>query len=970
MPDPWEIPYEPGKPLKIEVYPRGTLGAPAGPPAAGNMPWEQQYAPAPTPAPQAGPPAPGPPAAGMPWEQQYAKPDATPQETQRMEQETGEDKQTQLMRQYMDIAAGGTYGLAAAGLRQAERHQPEIAREGMETMKRGVEMFRGGDRAAGALTTLGGAFDYATSPISSPIKEIFSQPVSRATGLPEESLRTGAELVLPGVGFGKEIRTLLRPIEKIVSPGTVSPIAQEAAGLLRKSSGTAARETAMTQAAVEPWHHLVNQLSRQDQIAFLDYVEGGGALMGGGNTPQLRALANTLKGEFEKRKNKLQSMPRFAQAHFIADYFPHFWQDPNKAKQFAYNYTGGGGVSKQGSGASLKGRTIPTIADGIANGLVPLTTNPLEGALRYVRSMDQFIASTEALETGVAQGTVQYVKPRVMGASGLPGAFKVPDGYVALEGRGARRPDGSQAFAPADWARVYNNHISRGVHDFDTAGNIYDAALRSSNAITALELGLSGFHAFTMANEAFLSDLAKGVSQIAGGKPLKAVGSLVTAPLAPITRPITGHKVEQVYLGRSQGTPDMRKIVDLATEAGARMTGKEHAKDYEMSAMGNFWTSFRRGALRLEAEAAKQRVLARPSAAGKVGQGAVESAKLVGRTMETVAFPLFVKYIPKLKNGAFYDTMKEWIDANPGATHQEQVAMARKIWDSIDNRFGEMVHDNQFWNAFGRQAATLGLRSYSWNLGTIKEIGGGVVAGLRDPSRLSIASKDYDPRVAYVTAFPIGVAALSAAYQYLKTGKGPESIEDLMAPRTGGVAPGFGGKGEVPERAMLPGYQKDVFGWYNDAKQEAINKIATGPRLLGETLGAVMGHGGSDWRSDPFIRPGATVPEWFGDYLNHVGGSMVPISVKAILSGEKIGSAIEPLEAAAGIRPAPSSLQDPEGTAKGMGSIEMKKWISAQRHAIAQKQQRGEDVSEDMVLFKRKLEEIKERQQREFSGYK
>jgi len=64
----------------------------------------------------------------------------------------------------------------------------------------------------------------------------------------------------------------------------------------------------------------------------------------------------------------------------------------------------------------------------------------------------------------------------------------------------------------------------------------------------------------------------------------------------------------------------------------------------------------------------------------------------------------------------------------------------------------------------------------------------------------------------------------------------------LMAGRTGGTAPGASipslqwppkrsVQAEVPERVMVPGYQKDVFGWYEDAVQEALNKVASGPRM-------------------------------------------------------------------------------------------------------------------------------------------
>jgi hypothetical protein len=63
---------------------------------------------------------------------------------------------------------------------------------------------------------------------------------------------------------------------------------------------------------------------------------------------------------------------------------------------------------------------------------------------------------------------------------------------------------------------------------------------------------------------------------------------------------------------------------------------------------------------------------------------------------------------------------------------------------------------------------------------------------LRGQNRLSITSKHYDPRAAYAVAFPFAVGAMSLLYQYLKTGKEPEELRDLVWPKTGGQQPGVG----------------------------------------------------------------------------------------------------------------------------------------------------------------------------------
>jgi hypothetical protein len=819
----------------------------------------------------------------------------------------------------------GLLGAAAEPFTSLPGEFQRIVRESAERMKQGVQSFKEGKKLKGAFELGTGALDYMFSPISAPVHTIAGRPLERATGLPHEWTEFAAMLGIPGIGLASTARgkDVLKPLEKILSPQTVSPIAGEAEASIRSFGGQAARDTATTAAEMEPYHKAVNALPDVDRLDFLHYVEGNPSLTGA-VPPQLRPFADKLKDAFELRKTKLQALPSTQQAQFIEDYFPHFWQDPAAARAFANKF--GTGASKQGSGASLRKRTMPTIADGIVAGLKPLTTDPIEATMRYVTSMDRFIASTSVLDAAKANGTVKYIRPKTMGASGHPESFRVPDGWVAIKGRGARDATGAQAYAPADWARLYNNFIDQGFLGSETWGRPYEAMRNAGNAITAMELGFSGYHAFTMANEAVISEVARGISQIVGGKPIRALGTIASAPAAPIRTALRGHKAEQVYLGRTPGTPDMRKIVDLQTAAGGRAVGRSHAADYTFSAMGSFWTSFRRGALKQELRQSMQNIADRPI----VGT-AKEGGKMIGRIMQTVAQPVFEKYIPKLKNGAFYDTMHSWLEVHPAASYDEQVAAARQIWDSIDNRFGEMVQDNIFWDQHLKQVSQLAMRSYSWNMGTIREIGGGV----RDVSKVITGQGEWTPKASYVIALPIVVATMNAAYQYLKTGKGPESVEDLVAGRTGGTAPGFGGRGTVEERIALPGYQKDVFGWYNDWLQEARNKIATGPSMVAQGLA------GKDWRGDLIAQPDADVPQWLADYFTWVGNSMGPISVRQLMKGEKEDSAISTPEMLMGLRPAPAFLQDPEGTKRGMSAIERRRWKSKARHDRRQQQQYG-----------------------------
>lgn len=761
-----------------------------------------------------------------------------------------------------------------------------------------------------------------------------AEKVEKAAGprLKFEDYAGGAEkvaMVAPGVGFGGHTgqglaaaRNAMGVIEKIFSPETVDAHAKAAVSFIRDLYGQAARHTAITEQSIEKGWRTVNAMPQQDKLHFIDYVEGRSTTHAGQQlSPDQQDLADTLRTAFQQRMRKLQALPKHAQMSFVEDYFPHFWKEPGAAAG-VQPAQAAGGAGRQGSGASLKARSVPTISDGLAAGLTPVTDNPLEATMRYVTSMDRFIASEAVMQTAKDQGYVRFIRPKVMGASGHPESFKVPDGWAPLAGRGARDASGAQAYAPEGFARIYNNFISRGIAELDPAlGTAYEAARRGSNAITALELGLSGYHTLTMGQEAMVNQLANAVGYARRGAPLKAGKALASTAVAPVSLAITGKKVQNVYLGLSRGSPELQKVVELLTQAGGRAKGVQHAPDYNFSKTGSYWTAFKRGALKLQAAADFAEMKARPI----VGTAKV-AARNIGRVMQTVAQPIFEKYIPLIKNGAFYENMSAWLHAHPMASPEEQVHAARQIWDSVDNRFGEMVQDNIFMNKVMKQMGMLSLRSWSWTIGSGREILGAARDVARAPFKTPTGTGPQDTRwtskMDYAIALPMVYGTLSAIYQALKTGKPPESIQDLMAPRTGGADASTG----EPERLIMPGYMKDVFGFYQHPVEEITNKAATAPRMGKELLT------NRDWRDDPIFNANDTAPNWLKQFWDYAVQNIGPLSLRSLKQGQKEGSNISRAEGVLGVRPAPRYLTDPEGYEQMMRSIHGRKWQQKLRH--------------------------------------
>lgn len=813
--------------------------------------------------------------------------------------------------------------------------QAPKAREAFGTMARGVEqMGTPGERLKGTANVGLGALSYTFSPIESAIESIAGRPIERATGLPKEYTDFAIGLGLPGIGFAKTPKV----IQKIFSPETLSPKAMDAAALIRQKTGSAARDISTSEGNLVPFEKAVLSLPEAEQWQLAKYIDGSPSGVTP-PTPQLRAFADIFKGEMQKYRAQLEAMPEHAQMGFFEEFFPHMWKDPNAAMN-AVREGRMGGLPKQGSAASTKKRSAltMTIDEGEAMGLEPVTRNPVEVGIRYINSIRKYIASQEILRAGKDEGRILFVRPKSMGASGHPDPSRVPPGYVPLEGRGATNQFGGRAYAPEDWARIYNNFISRG---FDQVGGgeygqAYNAARRASNAITQSVLSFSGYHAFTMAEASISNQMAKVMMELRHGKLGGAAKEAFKIPLAPIRYAIQGKKFKDIYLNKAMPvSPQDKEIIDLITEAGGRMGGSKHALDYESSALGDYLSSFRRGKLRAEILAQGKDI------AGAPVMGTVRTvASNIGRIMDTFNKPLFQHYIPAMKNAAVHENMAQFLKLNPNATQAEKLVAARKVVDTVDDRFGEMIHDNIFWHKTAKQTAMLAALSYSWNMGGVRAIGGGV----RDIARTAVGRGEWTPKADYVVGMTINWAIMSAAYQYMKTGEGPKDVRDLAAPRTGGIDERSG----EPERIIPPGIMKDVFGYYEHFGQEIMNKMNPGMRIATQSLSVLGGAGGSDWRGDPILSPKEEgqstlekAPDWLTEYFNFVIKGMSPIQSQQLGRGPEQGSALNPLELGLGIRRAPRQFIDPEGQSAMMDRMWWSRWNRKQRHDEAEKSRYG-----------------------------
>lgn len=331
-------------------------------------------------------------------------------------------------------------------------------------------------------------------------------------------------------------------------------------------------------------------------------------------------------------------------------------------------------------------------------------------------------------------------------------------------------------YAPEPVATVLNNFLSPGL-----SGNaLFDAYRGIGNVLNQVQLGLSAFHLGFTSMDAAVSKAALGVEQIVAGRPLQGAGSIARFPVAPVENLIRGHKLLKEVLHPGTGGPELAAIAEALVAGGGRVRMDGF---YRNSAVSKFWDALQRG---------------RYARAG---------LRTVPALLELAAKPLMEWIVPRQKLGVFADLARFELSRLPKeATQVEIRAAMAKVWDSVDNRMGQLVYDNLFWNKALKDLGMASVRSLGWNIGTLREIGGGLVDVAATPARALRGDRVLTHRMAYVIALPFAVGVTGGMLHYLLTGEPPKDLKDYFFPRTGRQTP----EGQ-PERVQLPSYMRDVF---------------------------------------------------------------------------------------------------------------------------------------------------------------
>jgi hypothetical protein len=201
-----------------------------------------------------------------------------------------------------------------------------------------------------------------------------------------------------------------------------------------------------------------------------------------------------------------------------------------------------------------------------------------------------------------------------------------------------------------------------------------------------------------------------------------------------------------------------------------------------------------------------------------------------------------------------------------------------KVWNSVDNRMGQLVYDNLFWNKAFKDMAMASTRSVGWNLGTIRELGGGAV----DLAKMS-AGNGMTHKAAYTISLPITVGMVGAVYQYLATGKGPTELRDYFYPKTGRK----NDQGD-DERIALPSYMKDLVAYANHPVETVDHKLH--PMLA--TISDMLHN--KDYFGDLIRNPDAPVVKQMKQEADFLSKNLMPFGLQNIAEqcarGQSLGT--------------------------------------------------------------------------------
>lgn len=509
-----------------------------------------------------------------------------------------------------------------------------------------------------------------------------------------------------------------------------------------------------------------DRLPESQRIDFIDRIMQGKPQP----TPTLQNVQNGIIGVLREVRKEEKRYKDFSD---IENYFPLRWKViPGSQAEKGGSGKGRGGL--QGSRAFAKQKTIPDASTGMKAGGKLETTNPVRLMRQRLEEGVQFVTARRMWEQLDDLGLKKFIGPHE----------PTPDGYEdvndsiaktyfpvqvlktdiegathTIKGMDVVHVDdietknqlvqGGRWVVEANSARLIKNFLSPDPRA-GKWGPIVRPLMWLKNASTALELGLSPFHAVFETIEANSSQMAlgmlrlwnQGVRQGDLGALAEGLKDIATSPVAFVSWAKQGAALPAYIAMRShlhelgidvqkeqlQGSPakGVREALMQWNELRKQKAVKSLLKQYPD--LDHLTDLMFKGGITIGQHRdyqVKTLQTIRENWTANNPIGAV--LRSIPTATQSVMKPLFQWYIPNLKYAMF---LKQFTQQRAERTAEiasgklTELELARKVADSVENRFGELNFDNLFWRRSLKTGLQFAFRSVTWKLGNVREFGG------------------------------------------------------------------------------------------------------------------------------------------------------------------------------------------------------------------------------------------------------
>lgn len=542
-------------------------------------------------------------------------------------------------------------------------------------------------------------------------------------------------------------------------------------------------------ASGEKYYYKFNKMPDAERIDYMRAIETGSALPADLVTkyPWLPDAARAQRNALDLAYRMEQQMG--SRSAFVEDYFPHIWKKPKAARDLMDQ----GNIAQSMGGTWFqKSRYYDLIDHGLANGLELKNTNPQElvtsRLLSGVDMMEKVRLLHELERNGVA--VPQVVAPYEITNPGRNN----PNPWSPVNG-----PDGSRWLIAPDAQSLWKNAVdAKGLWaDEGLIGKGFRGWMKYKNFSVPIKLGLSLFHPVHVFHINVANNMSRalhdtfgsgqqGVLRRATALPEAAFQSVADAFMAlPIGTPFKGKTMRDAWLTEpSKQTPAQQAMVKMMNEAGVSGQLSEQLKIAAKRNLSDAWNN-------------SEYHKALPN--------------LGRRMMEVLSAPIFEHWIPNLKMAAVAREAESLFRRRPDLVDdpvQRRVAM-RALGKEVENRFGEMFYGGLFWNRTFKDSLIGSFLSLGWNLGFVREFGGGALEPLGrrlmdppSPTRKTI--RDTAHKTTNAVVYMMSAMAVNAMINKSMTGDNPQGM-DYIFPRIGGLNPDGS-----PRRITNPFYTREV----------------------------------------------------------------------------------------------------------------------------------------------------------------